>query len=72
MARKEYYKILKINKDATLTEIKRAYRDLARQNHPDKGGDIEKMKDLNEAYEILRDDKKKDEYDRNGEVSVEK
>jgi len=72
MAKKEYYKILGIDKSAKITEIRKAYRDLAKQNHPDKGGDVEKMKELNEAYEILRDKKKRDGYDRNEEVSIEK
>ena len=73
MARKEYYKVLGIHKTETLTGIKKAYRDLAKQNHPDKiGGNGSRMIELNEAYEILRDKKKRDEYDRGEEVSVEK
>ena len=67
---KNYYTILGLNKDASLSEIKKAYRRLAVKFHPDKNlddedGFFEKMfKDINEAYNILSDSEKKDEYDK--------
>jgi len=64
---KDYYKILGVNKDASQEEIKRAYRLLAQKYHPDKaGGDEKKFKEINEAYQILSDDKKRTQYDQFG------
>lgn len=62
----DYYKTLGVSKNATADEIKKAYRKLARENHPDAGGDEEKFKDVNEAYEVLSDDKKRKLYDQFG------
>ncbi len=62
----DYYKTLGVSKSATADEIKKAYRKLARENHPDAGGDEEKFKDINEAYEVLSDDKKRQLYDQYG------
>jgi len=64
---KDYYKILGISKDSTQDEIKKAYYKLARQYHPDKeGGDEEKFKEINEAYQVLGDKEKRTQYDRLG------
>src|SRR5580698_3520908 len=64
---KDYYTILGITKTATEDEIKRAYRKLAHQYHPDKsGGDDKKFKEINEAYQILSDKNKRAQYDRFG------
>ncbi|MDD2753686.1 MAG: molecular chaperone DnaJ [Candidatus Portnoybacteria bacterium] len=63
---KDYYKILDVLKTASPDEIKRAYRRLAQQHHPDKGGDQEKFKEVNEAYQVLSDPQKKSQYDRFG------
>lgn len=62
----DYYKTLGVSKKATADEIKKAYRKMARENHPDAGGDEEKFKDINEAYEVLSDDKKRKLYDQYG------
>ena len=62
----DYYKTLGVSKNATADEIKKAYRKMARENHPDAGGDEEKFKDINEAYEVLSDEKKRQLYDRYG------
>lgn len=62
----DYYKTLGVSKNATADEIKKAYRQAARENHPDAGGDEEKFKDINEAYEVLSDEKKRKIYDQYG------
>jgi curved DNA-binding protein len=58
-----YYDVLGVEKTATADEIKRAYRRLASQHHPDKGGDTEKFQQIEEAYRILSDAEKRREYD---------
>lgn len=64
---KNYYDILGIPKNATKDEIKKAYRKLAHQHHPDKqGGDEAKFKEVNEAYQVLGDDQKRSKYDQFG------
>jgi len=64
---KDYYKILGISRNASGEEIKRTYRELAQKYHPDKpGGDEKKFKEINEAYSILSDDKKRAQYDQFG------
>ena len=63
---KDYYKNLGISKNASSDEIKRAYRRLAQEHHPDKGGSQEKFKEINEAYQILSDPQKKAQYDQFG------
>ncbi len=63
---KDYYKILGVNRDASQEEIKKAYRKLAHKYHPDKGGDEEKMKEINEAYQVLSNREKRAQYDKFG------
>lgn len=63
----DYYKILGVERTATKDEIKRAYRKLAHQHHPDKdGGDEEKFKEINAAYQVLSNDEKRSQYDQFG------
>ena len=66
---RDYYKILGVNRNASEEEIKKAYRRLAHQYHPDKtGGDEKKFKEINEAYQILSNKEKRTQYDRFGQV----
>lgn len=62
----DYYKILGVSRTASADEIKKAFRKLARTHHPDAGGDEQKFKEINEAYEVLSDDKKRQMYDQYG------
>jgi len=65
---KDYYKTLGVPRNANKDEIKKAYRKLAHQFHPDKGGNEAKFKEINEAYQILGDDSKRAQYDQFGQV----
>ena len=75
MTEKNYYKILGVNKDASADEVKKAFRKLALKHHPDKNqGNKEsekKFKEINEAYEILKDDQKRAAYDRYGSAGFQ-
>ncbi len=68
----DYYSTLGVSRDADAAEIKRAYRNLARQHHPDKAEPSArpaaeaKIKEINEAYEVLKDPEKRRKYDRLG------
>jgi curved DNA-binding protein len=66
----DYYRVLGVSKSATETEIKKAYRKLALQHHPDRNpgdkGAEEKFKKINEAYAVLSDKEKRAQYDRFG------
>ncbi|XVE74080.1 hypothetical protein DITRI_Ditri11bG0170400 [Diplodiscus trichospermus] len=63
----KYYKVLGVSKSASQDELKKAYRKAAIKNHPDKGGDPEKFKELAQAYEVLSDPEKIEIYDQYGE-----
>ena len=65
---KDYYQILGISKNATQEDVKKAYRKLAHQHHPDKGGDEKKFKEVNEAYQVLSNTEKRHQYDQFGRV----
>lgn len=69
---KDYYKILGVSKDSSQEEIKKAYYKLAHKFHPDKGGgDEEKFKEVNEAYQILGNKDKRAQYDRFGTTGTQ-
>ncbi|MEA3293233.1 MAG: molecular chaperone DnaJ [Patescibacteria group bacterium] len=67
----DYYQILGVSRNASENEIKKAYRKLAHKYHPDKGGDEKKFKEINEAYQILSNKEKKNQYDKFGRVFEE-
>ena len=62
----DYYSLLGINKSASQEELKKAYKKSSMQHHPDRGGDEEKFKEINEAYATLKDPQKRAGYDRFG------
>ncbi len=63
---KDYYSILGVSKSSTEDEIKKAYRKLAMQHHPDRGGDEAKFKEIEEAYRVLSDSDQRRQYDNPG------
>ncbi|MGH6953714.1 MAG: molecular chaperone DnaJ [Alphaproteobacteria bacterium] len=75
MAKEDYYRVLGVERGASAEEVKKAYRKLAMQHHPDRNpGDRsaeQKFKDVIEAYDILKDDKKRAAYDRFGHGAFE-
>ena len=71
MDKRDYYEALGVKKDASDDEIKKAFRKKAVQHHPDKeGGDEAKFKEINEAYEVLKDKQKRQRYDQFGHAGV--
>ena len=70
MAKRDYYEVLGVDKSASADEIKKAFRRLAVKYHPDRGGDEEKFKEINEAYEVLKDTDKRKRYNQFGHAGV--
>jgi molecular chaperone DnaJ len=70
MAKRDYYEVLGVGKNASADEIKKAFRRAAVEHHPDRGGDETKFKEVNEAYEVLKDDSKRKRYDQFGHAGV--
>jgi len=71
MSKRDYYEVLGLSKGASADEIKKAFRKAAVQHHPDKeGGNEEKFKEINEAYDVLKDSQKRQRYDQFGHAGV--
>ena len=70
MAKRDYYEVLGVAKGASADEIKKAFRKAAIEHHPDKGGEEAKFKEVNEAYEVLKDTSKRQRYDQFGHAGV--
>ena len=71
MSKRDYYEVLGVSKNASEDEIKKAFRKAAVKYHPDKeGGDEAKFKEINEAYEVLKDKQKRQRYDQFGHAGV--
>lgn len=68
--KRDYYEVLGVKKDASPDEIKKAFRRAAVEHHPDRGGDEAKFKEMNEAYEVLKDSEKRKRYDQFGHAGV--
>jgi molecular chaperone DnaJ len=66
MNKRDYYEILGLSKNATQSDIKKKYRQLAKEKHPDSGGNEDEFKEIAEAYSVLSDETKKNKYDRFG------
>ena len=80
MSKRDYYEVLGIDKNASESEIKKAYRKMAMQFHPDKFANAtdkekeeaeHKFKEINDAYQVLSDSQKKSQYDRFGHAAFE-
>lgn len=71
MSKRDYYEVLGVSKDASADEIKKAFRKAAVKHHPDKeGGDETRFKEINEAYDVLKDQQKRQRYDQFGHAGV--
>src|ERR1700692_3025327 len=68
--KRDYYEILGVSKSASADEVKKSFRRAAVEHHPDRGGDEAKFKEINEAYEVLKDPDKRRRYDQFGHAGV--
>jgi len=66
---RDLYSVLGVSKSADTSEIRSAYKQLAKEHHPDKGGDPEKFKELSQAHEVLSDEGRRKMYDMTGSIS---
>src|SRR6201990_1779464 len=75
MSKRCYYEVMEVERTATVEELKVSYRKLAKKHHPDSNhGDAEaevRFKELNEAYDVLKDGQKRAAYDRFGHAAFE-
>ena len=75
MSKRDYYEVLGCDRNASADELKKAYRKLAMQYHPDRNPDdasaSDKFKELNEAYDVLKDEQKRAAYDRFGHAAFD-
>lgn len=75
MAKRDYYEVLGVSRTASADELKKAYRTKAKELHPDRNADNPQaeaqFKEVNEAYDVLRDADKKAAYDRYGHAAFE-
>ena len=60
---KDYYKILGVGETATNEQIKRAFKDIAKKEHPDRGGNKHRFQEASEAHDVLKDSQKRHDYD---------
>ena len=60
---KNYYDVLGVNEQSTSADITKAFKDLAKKHHPDRGGDEAKFKEINEAHDTLKNSQKRHDYD---------
>src|SRR5947208_310458 len=75
MAKRDFYEVLGLSKSANADDLKKAYRKMAMQYHPDRNAGDEKaaeqFREINEAYDVLKDDQKRAAYDRFGHAAFE-
>ena len=75
MAKTDFYELLGVSRDTPDADVKKAYRKLAMQYHPDRNPDDAaaelKFKEINEAYDVLKDDQKRAAYDRFGHAAFD-